>query len=263
MGLLYSKSVFLPPSPSYSELDDDLIFIQKESTSSFYKDQYVPAYYIKVKDPRATVIYSHGNAEDIGQSKDLVTNLAKHLQIDVLLYEYTGYGVNYGRSSENNCYRDLETVLEYLVDIEGVKPQNIILYGRSLGSGPTVHMAYLMSQNNIPLRGVILQSPIASVVRVVSESLAKIPGVDMFENIKKIGFIHFPILIVHGDSDQVVPFSHGLVRFFEKAKPKTLTQNARNSLFVNIKGGDHNNLESDFWNLLVSSISNFITKTNK
>lgn len=215
MGLLYSKSVFLPPTPSYNFNDGDLVLIRKEPTSSFDNGRFVPAYYIKIKNPRATVIYSHGNAEDIGQAKHLAIYLSEHLQVDILLYDYTGYGTSRGRPSERNCYNDIESVFKYLVDTKNVKTQDIILYGRSLGSGPTVHLAHLLSLNNIHLRGVILQSPISSAVRVVSESLAKIPGVDMFENIKKIGSIHFPILIVHGDSDQVVPFSHGLVKSLE------------------------------------------------
>jgi len=187
------------------------------------------------KDP-FTIIYSHGNAEDIGQSAELMKLLKNKLQANVVSYDYVGYGTCKGRPSEDKCYKSILTVYNYLLK-NGVKSEKIVLFGRSLGSGPAVHLAFLLSKMKTKIAGVILQSPLESAIRVVSTRLATLP-VDMFENIKKIDKIRCPILIMHGTMDEVVPYVHGQ-HLEAKVSPKYLWR------FYSINGAGHNNIESE------------------
>jgi len=159
----------------------------------------------------------------------------KNLKVDIVAYDYIGYGICKGKSSEAKCYRSINAVYQDLLK-NGVKSQNIVLYGRSLGSGPTVHMAKLLATGKKKIAGVILQSPLSSAVRVVSPTLAVLP-IDIFENIKKIDKFRYPLYIVHGTQDEVVPYWHG--EDLEK-KAKNLWK------FKSLEGAGHNNIESDF-----------------
>ncbi len=115
------------------------------------------------------------------------------------------------------------------------KPENIILYGRSLGSGPTLFLAEALSEQKVNLGGVILQSPVASIYRVAIPFRWTMPG-DKFPNIDRIGSIRAPIFVIHGTHDEIVPFYNGEDLFLAasieyRAKP------------LWIEGGGHNNLE--------------------
>jgi len=198
-----------------------------------------------------TVIYSHGNAEDIGQSIHWMKKLKNKLKANVVSYDYVGYGTCKGRPSEDKCYKSILTVYNYLVK-SGVKSEKIILFGRSLGSGPTVHLAFLLSKIRRKIAGVILQSPLESAIRVVSTRLATLP-VDMFENIKKIDKIRCPIFIAHGTMDEVVPYVHGQ-HLQAKVSPKYLWR------FSSINGAGHNNIESDdYCREYVATLQEFCT----
>lgn len=111
-------------------------------------------------------------------------------------------------------------------------PSRIVLFGRSLGSGPTIELA---SQLGSQLGGVVLIAGLTSCVRVVFNSLVSTMKFDMFANIDKIERVGVPVFCVHGTDDEVVPFVHGV----------ELSNRARFSLKpLWIRGAGHNNLES-------------------
>jgi len=212
----------------------------------------VPFFYYKTKDNnenKFTIIYSHGNAEDIGQSIYWMRHMRDFLKADIVVYDYIGYGLAKGRASEDKCYKSLKAIYTYLTVDKQIDSKNIILYGRSLGSGPTVHFASNLSN---PIAGVILQSPISSAIRVVSTKLAAIPALDMFENIKKIHKIQCPIFIIHGDSDEVVPYWHGQ-ELSTKVQPSNLWK------FLTLPGAGHNNIESEeYSDTLLKNLQSFL-----
>lgn len=112
-------------------------------------------------------------------------------------------------------------------------PKDIIVYGRSLGSGAATELASTCAAG-----GLILQSPIASAIRVVSRQPFTLP-IDIFANIDKIHRVNAPLLIVHGDNDEVVPFRHGQ-QLFAAAKA-TRKSNCW------IQGAGHNDIEASYW----------------
>ncbi|KAJ6296198.1 hypothetical protein OIU78_024103 [Salix suchowensis] len=179
---------------------------------------------------RFTVLYSHGNAADLGQMHELFIELRAHLRVNIMSYDYSGYGASSGKPSEFNTYYDIEAVHNCLKKDYGIKQEDLILYGQSVGSGPTLHLASRLQK----LRGVVLHSAILSGIRVLCPVKMTF-WFDIFKNIDKIRLVSCPVLVIHGTNDDIVDLSHGK-RLWELAREKY------DPLWV--KGGGHCNLET-------------------
>ncbi|KAF3647922.1 putative F-box/kelch-repeat protein-like [Capsicum annuum] len=212
----------------------------------------IMAMYVRNPAAKLTVLYSHGNAADLGQMYDLFTELSLHLQIinpesglasvpdsgphrielsysSLMRYDYSGYGQSTGKPSEQNTYADIEAAYKCLEETYGAKEEDIILYGQSVGSGPTLDLGSRLSR----LRAVVLHSPILSGVRVL-HPVKRTYWFDIYKNIDKIPSVECPVLIIHGTADDVVDFSHGK-QLFDLCKQKY------DPLWV--EGGNHCDLE--------------------
>ncbi|XP_075651778.1 uncharacterized protein LOC142622191 isoform X1 [Castanea sativa] len=179
---------------------------------------------------RFTLLYSHGNAADLGQMHDLFTELRAHLRVNIMSYDYSGYGASTGKPSELNTYYDIDAVYNCLKSTYEIKQEDLILYGQSVGSGPTLHLASQLHR----LRAVVLHSAILSGIRVLYPVKMTF-WFDIFKNIDKIRSVNCPVLVIHGTNDDIVDWSHGK-RLWELAKEKY------DPLWV--KGGGHCNLET-------------------
>ncbi|KAF8105708.1 hypothetical protein N665_0157s0272 [Sinapis alba] len=191
-------------------------------------NQVVAAY---IKNPKAslTLLYSHGNAADLGQMFELFSELSLHLRVNLIGYDYSGYGRSSGKPSEQNTYHDIEAVYRCLEEQYGVKEQDVILYGQSVGSGPTLELASRLPN----LIAVVLHSAIASGLRVMYP-VKRTYWFDIYKNIDKISLVKCPVLVIHGTSDDVVNWSHGK-QLFDLCKEKYEP--------LWIKGGNHCDLE--------------------
>ncbi|KAL8107655.1 hypothetical protein AgCh_024168 [Apium graveolens] len=179
---LAAKFAFFPPSPATYQVKkhDNGKLVAISTTSSLplpYSDDgsldvllldtkkgnKIVAFYLRNPYARLTVLYSHGNAADLGQLYDLFVQLKANLGVNLIGYDYSGYGASSGKPSEYNTYADIEAVYECLETQYGVSQEDIILYGQSVGSGPTLHLAARLPR----LRGVVLHSAILSGLRVL------------------------------------------------------------------------------------------------
>ncbi|CAG0893636.1 unnamed protein product [Darwinula stevensoni] len=189
------------------------------------------------KDPKQTIMFSHGNAEDLGLKIDFLLELSDETNSNVFSYDYSGYGRSTGKPSEENLYADIKAAWDVLRSRHGIPEENIVLYGRSLGSVPTVRLA--SERENLP--GVILHSPLSSALGMV---LRFTPwSVGPFAVTDLVPRITCPVLVVHGTQDEVIPNSHG--RFIhERCQQKV------EPLWV--EGAGHNNVEAypQFWRRL-------------
>ncbi|XP_042503417.1 alpha/beta hydrolase domain-containing protein 17B-like isoform X3 [Macadamia integrifolia] len=141
---------------------------------------------------RFTLLYSHGNAADLGQMQELFIQLRAHLRINIMSYDYSGYGASSGKPSEFNTYYDIEAVYNCLKREYGVKQEDVILYGQSVGSGPALHLAARLQR----LRAVVLHSAILSGLRVLYPVKMTF-WFDIFKNIDKIRHVCCPVLVIH------------------------------------------------------------------
>lgn len=114
-----------------------------------------------------TIIYSHGNATDIGAMFPIQSILSHSLECNVVSYDYSGYGESGGVPMESNTYSDIQAVYDYTVEkICGGDGTRVVLYGQSVGSGPCCHLG----NRNDDLGGIILHSPFMSGMRVLTPS---------------------------------------------------------------------------------------------
>ena len=229
-----NKLLFQPPDVSYVHAKNRSIWLRNASNIE------IPGFLIE-KRSKIFVLFSHGNAEDLGMVYDFCCDFAEKLQVNMLAYDYTGYGHARlsGDPTETACYEDISAAYKYLVDQVQVAPANIIVFGRSLGSGPSTYLVERLQSQDVTVGGLVLQSPFMSVFRVAFSFRFTLPW-DMFPNIDRIPTLSTcPIFIIHGTRDEIVPFQNG-ERLFLAAPISVRAKPAW------IDGGGHNNLESTF-----------------
>lgn len=197
VGLYFGGShlMFPAPEPSY-ELDEPFFKISADQG----EEDHIAAIYLENPQAEYTILYSHGNAEDLGHLHPLLEQYRNH-GFSVFAYDYRGYGHSSGRTSEQNTYADIKSAYEYLNQEIGVPSDQIIALGRSVGGGPVLHLAQKTS-----LAGIILESSFVSAARV----LTRIPifPLDRFRNLARVREIDTPMLLVHGTADAIVPIWH-------------------------------------------------------
>ncbi len=153
-----------------------------------------------------TIMYYHGNAGNLGTRTGIFAALARK-GFGVVALSYRGYGKSEGRPSEKGLYTDGRAALRYLTGELGIPLSRIIIYGESLGTGVAVQMA-----SEFAVAALVLQSPYTSVAARAAEIYYYIPVkwliYDRFASIEKIARVKAPILIFHGEQDDVIPRSH-------------------------------------------------------
>jgi len=167
-----------------------------------------PALYYILPSAKYTLLYTHGNAEDLGEVMQLLPTMASKCGASIFAVEYPGYSISTADApSEAACYEAVEAAWQYLVDTLQVDPSVIVPFGRSLGSGPAVHIASTQKE----ARGLVLQSPLESGARAVMNRFIGYVGyfVDPFKNYMKVDYIEAKTCIIHGTADTVVPCSNG------------------------------------------------------
>jgi pimeloyl-ACP methyl ester carboxylesterase len=215
-----------------------------------YAPEYLPTF-CNPEFQDYTILYSHGNGEDLAQMVQLMQRLSSELGIACCCYDYTGYGPSTAEPNENDCYINILTMFHHLIHREHRDPSKIVLFGRSIGSGPTIHLAQYLSVNNYKFGGVFLQSPFESVVGVVSKKLAYIVP-DIFENIHKINKVTRPVAILHAEDDDVVPIADS-ERLVEKIPNLYRFERISESV-----GAGHQYIEHLCWRNLLVLLWNFI-----
>jgi fermentation-respiration switch protein FrsA (DUF1100 family) len=211
------RLIFRPQSASYRDTED-IIKIRSGGEA-------ISAKFYENKSAGYTILFSHGNAEDIGTNDSFASRI-RDLGFNVLSYDYRGYGTSGGSPSESNAYEDLDSAFNYLVATKGIPSERIILLGRSLGGAVAVDLA-----SRQMVGGLIMESTFTSAFRVVTR-YPVIP-LDKFNSINTIGSVRCPVLIIHGTNDWTIPIYHA-ERLFEAAnEPKSA---------VWVEGAGHNNL---------------------
>ena len=198
------------------------------------------------------IIFSHGNASSNEQMCYYLKELSIKLNVCVIGYDYQGYGNSEGTPTEQNCYDDLESVVNYVKtdtfykNIHGLydNKSNIFLIGQSLGTGITMHYV----AENDWINPVILISPYKSIFTVVfkeeSSFMMSSARNDMFTTEKKLSKINCPIKIFHGINDRVISVDHSKKLFKnlpnKKFKPTYYKFCGHNDILERISPSDLN-----------------------
>ena len=245
MGNLIAKLAFCRIDSSYDYDLPLLEFVTREEWSfSTVTEHRIPIRFYHLGKHYPTILMCHGNAEDIGMTNPI--EVAEQFNANICLFDYAGYGLHSCKdSSESACQEDVVAVYQHLVNIKKVPRENIVIYGRSLGTGVACYLSHYLCQKKIPTR-LILVSPLMSAVKVVTDVWSPF---DIFSNYVLAPKITCNTLVLHGNNDQVVPYSCG----------KDLSQLFPNlSDFIVLKGCGHNDLFiSDYY----LNINKFIKNT--
>lgn len=202
------------------------------------------AWYIEANEDKPTIIYCHGQGENISQWQSVAQSLADR-GFGVFMLEYRGHGRSQGNPSETGLYRDLESAIKYLNDYKNINNDQIILWGRSLGGAVVADIA-----SRDKYKGIILESTFTNIRDVgihlcstkILESnfnfwsnLSKnfirfMPITQKFDTEHKIMKIESPLLIGHSLNDETVPVEMG---------KELAAINKRAELFISKKGSHH------------------------
>jgi len=168
---------------------------------------------------RGHVLLCHGNGGNIGDRVEHARLLSTS-GYDVLLFDYRGYGESSGRPTEEGTYRDARAARRALLDQEEVDESRIAYLGESLGAAVALELAL-----EAPPRGLVLQSAFTSVremARVHYPSLPRAVVPDAYPSLRHIERLESPLLVLHGERDEIVPCSHGRALLEAAPEPKEM-----------------------------------------
>jgi abhydrolase domain-containing protein 17 len=202
----FSDSVIFQPQPSIVRDDESTL---KLTTPSGEK---ISAKLFKHPNAEFTILYSHGNADDINALSPYFEDLS-NAGFNVFAYAYRGYGTSDGKPSEQNAYEDAETAYNYLINEQKISPDKIIIFGHSLGGAVAIDLA-----SRKKCGGLIAESTFVTAFRVLTQ--ISIYPFDKFKSIDKIKNVTCPVLLIHGKKDSVISFWHGEKLFEAANEPK-------------------------------------------
>jgi alpha-beta hydrolase superfamily lysophospholipase len=234
------RLIFIPPPASYEAETEGLLFLETETGEK------IAAIHHPAVVGMPTLLYSHGNAEDLGQSTVLYEIWAE-AGLGVMAYDYPGYGQSTGKPDEAGCERAIQAAWDHLI-ARGVPAGKIVVVGRSVGSGPATWLA-----SREAAAGLVLIAPFTSAFAVMCP-VPLFPG-DRFPNLKRIRDLRMPLLVLNGDNDGVIASSHG--RKLVEASP------AADKAFHLIPDAGHNDLFEVAGEEIIGKIDEFVRRVAK
>ncbi|MFZ5979236.1 MAG: alpha/beta hydrolase [Candidatus Zixiibacteriota bacterium] len=201
-----------------------------------YEDIYVPvtakekihAWYFPDEVSTKAVLFCHGNAGNISHRMETVAYL-RGLGVSVMLFDYRGYGLSDGSPSEPGVYRDTRAAYDWLIDKRGFLPEDIVVFGRSLGGAAAIDLA-----GEVKCGGLVVESSFTSAYDIGKTMFPFFPVSYLlryrFDSLEKIKHVTCPVLVTHSPADDMIPYEMGRKLFEAAPEPKT---------FVALSG-DHN-----------------------
>lgn len=230
LGFFFQRSLIFYPGELESDYPFDLAGGARELFVETVDGENINAIYYPGHLPLA-VLYLHGNAGDL--------NSWQHVSLDFtrrgyhfFIVDYRGYGKSTGVISEKGFYHDAEAAFRYVSSDLGIPADRIIIYGRSIGTGPAVELA-----TRHRAKGLVLEAPFSSLVKLANQKLPfLLPALTLrfrFNNLSKINRVECPILFIHGSDDRLIPPAHSRLLYDRFAGRKEL---------ILIDKGTHNDL---------------------
>jgi len=184
------------------------------------------------KQSRAVVLFTHGNAGNVTNRRDIIELYRDRLNATVLVFDYRGYGRSSGAPTEAGVLDDARAARSWLAARTGVRESDIVVAGHSMGGGVAVDLAA-----SDGARGLILQGTFTNLPDVAASHVPLLPVRAVMQakldSIAKIRSYRGPLLQVHGDADRVIPYALGKELFQAANEPKQ---------FLTIPGGSHNDI---------------------
>jgi uncharacterized protein len=213
----YQRSLLYHPNENNYSGDNLTVKVEKVKVQTSDNLKLNGWFHKKNLSDYKTIIYFHGNAGTL-DNRIHKLNHFKDIDVNFLIIAWRGFSGNEGKPTEDGLYIDGKSAVNWVLE-QGIKEENIVLYGESLGTGITLEIA-----QNKNFAGVILETPFTSMVDAAKNFYPYIPVnlllKDRYENEKKVRSINIPIMIMHGEKDTIVPFSMGKKIFEIANEPK-------------------------------------------
>jgi len=214
---LFQRNLLYHPSENNYFGDQLLVSVEKVKIKTKDNIELLSWYHTKNNNDYKTILFLHGNAGTL-ENRIHKINHFKDMKINFLLVAWRGFSGNKGQPTEQNLYEDARSAVKWL-ESKGIKENNIIIYGESLGTGIATEIA-----QNKNFAGIILESPFTSMIDAGKDKYPYLPVKfllkDKYESEKKIKNIKSPILIMHGKVDNIVPFHMGKKMYELANNPK-------------------------------------------
>lgn len=228
IGLFFAQGALIFPASREMDRDPGVFDWDFEDLRFEVMGETTHGWYVPLENHRGVALFSHGNAGNLSGRLESI-GLLRSFGLSVLAYDYGGYGYSTGKPSEARCYADVRAMWDFLIREKGFRPDEIILFGRSLGAGPTAELAQSVRPAGVVLESAFLSVPDVAAGNPILRWMTPLIR-HRFENKNKVAAIGSPVLIIHSPDDEVIPYAHGQ-RLFELARePKS---------FLEIHGG-HN-----------------------
>jgi fermentation-respiration switch protein FrsA (DUF1100 family) len=202
---------------------EDVWFQAEDGTKLF-------GWHVQASPAAPVLLWCHGNAGNVIHRLENLAELYR-LGLSVFIFDYRGYGRSAGKPSEEGLYQDALAAHAYLTSVRGIRPERLILFGRSLGASVAGIVA-----GRRPAAGLILESPFPSIAAMARAHYAGLPMhwllSGRFPLAEQLSRVTMPVLVIHGDRDDIVPIALGREVFDAARDPKS---------FYVIEGADHNN----------------------
>ena len=214
---IFQRNLLYHPSENNYSGDQILVSIEKVKINTQDGIELMSWYHNKNVNNYKTILFLHGNAGSL-ENRIHKINHFKDMNVNFLLVAWRGFSGNKGTPTEKGLYEDAESAVRWLKS-KGVRENNIIVYGESLGTGVATEIA-----QNKNFAGIILESPFTSMIDAGKDKYPYLPVrlllKDRYESNKKIKNINSPILIMHGKVDNIVPFYMGKKMYELANEPK-------------------------------------------
>lgn len=175
-------------------------------------------WFVPSESARGVILFCHGNAGNISHRLDSI-QIFHQLGLDVFIFDYRGYGQSEGKPTEQGTYKDAEAAWRYLIEERQVNPNEVIIFGRSLGGA----VASWLAQSHTP-GGLILESTFTSLPDIAAGLYPYLPVRLLlrfeYNTAEYLGGVDCPVLIVHSRDDEIMPFNHGQQLLESAKEPK-------------------------------------------
>jgi fermentation-respiration switch protein FrsA (DUF1100 family) len=226
---LESRGIFQPAKYPHGEWNQTAVLVQ-DAYFAAEDGTKLHGWYVPHAQPKAHALLLHGNAGNVTLLAETLRTLNRRHNLSVLALDYRGFGRSEGKPTEQGLYQDARAARGWLAEKENIAETDIVLMGMSIGGAVAVDLA-----SKDGARGLILANTFTSLPAAAQHRLPWLPmGLLLstrMNSLAKIANYQGPLLISHGDADEVVPFEQGQALFEAASGPKR---------FITNRGGKHN-----------------------